>query len=57
MEGLVSPSPESFNAVHLALVRANAATSLNIVDIMALSRYLVKPKYTLELFHDVLSGE
>lgn len=53
MEGLVSPSPESFNAVHLALVRANAATSLNIVDIMALSRYLVKPKYTLELFHDV----
>lgn len=52
MEGLVSPSPESFNALHRALVRANAATSLNIVDIMALSRYLVKPKYTIELFHD-----
>ena len=52
MEGLVSPSPESFNAIHLALVRANAAISLTIEDIAALSRFLGKPNYTMELFHD-----
>ena len=52
LEGLVSPSPESFNAIHLAFVRANAAISLNIDDIVALSRYLSKPNYTMELFHD-----
>lgn len=52
MEGLVSPSPESFNAIHLALVRVNAAASININDIVALSRYLSKPNYTMTLFHD-----
>ncbi len=52
LEGLVSPSPESFNAIHLAFVRANAAMSLNIDDIVALSRHLSKPNYTMELFHD-----
>ncbi len=52
LEGLVSPSPESFNAIHLAFVRANTAMSLNIDDIVALSRYLSKPDYTMELFHD-----
>lgn len=52
LEGLVSPSPESFNAIHLAFARANAAMSLNIDDIVALSRYLSKPNYTMEIFHD-----
>ena len=52
LEGLVSPSPESFNAIHLAFVTANAAVSLNVEDILALSRYLSKPNYTMELFHD-----
>jgi len=52
LEGLVSPSPESFSAIHSAMVRANAAISMNIEDIEALSRYLVKPNYTMELFHD-----
>jgi len=52
MEGLVSPSPESFNAIHLALARVNAAVSININDIVALSRYLSKPNYTMALFHD-----
>jgi len=52
LEGLVSPSPESFSAIHSAMLRANAAISTNIEDILALSRYLVKPNYTMELFHD-----
>lgn len=62
MEGLVSPSPESFHVVHLALKKANADFNrtddaynpicININDIMTLSRFLVKPNYAIELFHD-----
>lgn len=59
MEGLVSPSPESFHVVHLAMKRANMNSNrtanaffINIDDINALCQFLVKPTFSMELFHD-----
>lgn len=59
MEGLVSPSPESFHVVHLAMKRANMSSNrtanefyINIDEINALCQFLVKPTFSMELFHD-----
>ena len=59
MEGLVSPSPESFHVVHLAMKRANMnsnrtanALYISIDDINALCQFLVKTTFSMELFHD-----
>lgn len=61
MEGLVSPAPESFNVLHSCICRINNQThrqncteegTIYINDLNALSSYLVKPNYAVELFTD-----
>eukprot|EP00804_Cyclotella_cryptica_P006958 CCRYP_007114-RA/>CCRYP_007114-RA protein AED:0.04 eAED:0.04 QI:0/0/0/1/1/0.5/2/0/561 len=53
-EGLVSPAPESFHVVHSLIARVNRK-GLNaqfLHDLNALSSFLVKPNYTMELYKD-----
>lgn len=56
MEGLVSPAPESFYVLHSAICRINNSfgdDAINMNDLNALSSYLVKPNYAIELYKDM----
>lgn len=53
MEGLVSPAPESFRVIHSVISKINSVRECDYLDdLKALSSFLVKPNYAIELYYD-----
>eukprot|EP00579_Thalassiosira_antarctica_P021700 CAMPEP_0201977220 /NCGR_PEP_ID=MMETSP0904-20121228/59938_1 /ASSEMBLY_ACC=CAM_ASM_000553 /TAXON_ID=420261 /ORGANISM="Thalassiosira antarctica, Strain CCMP982" /LENGTH=127 /DNA_ID=CAMNT_0048528541 /DNA_START=527 /DNA_END=906 /DNA_ORIENTATION=+ len=60
MEGLVSPAPESFHVLHSAISKINGERDCfdgkndarALSDVRALSSFLTKPDYAIELYSD-----
>lgn len=53
LEGLVSPAPESFHILHSVIINMNTSANSecsHLNDLCSLSRFLVKPKYSIELY-------
>lgn len=57
LEGLISPAPESFDVLHSVMCNINSMGFYNdknsgvyMNDLVALSSFLVKPKYAIQLY-------
>ena len=56
LEGLVSPAPESFHVLHYTILKISDNLHedeiVGLNDLLALSKFLVKPKYTIKLYYE-----